>query len=104
MINHVLSGVVDSVKAVRQSGTDEVLHLRATIHFDASKEFTNTYGGGVTMDWDLPIPVDSGINPGDVVSVELSILSPFGQRFAPALTVGDPRDEGFDEDREAELA
>ena len=102
MINHVMTGVVDSVKAVRASGTDEVLHLRASIHFDKSDEFTSMYGGGVTMDWDLPVPVDSGINPGDVVSCELSILSPFGQRFAPALTVGDPRDEGFDED--AELA
>lgn len=102
-MNHVvLKGIVDGIKAVRRSGSDEVLHLKATIHFDFDDEYKGVYGGIVTEDWTLPLPVDTTVNPGDVVSIEMSILSPFGQRFAPALTVGDPRDEGFDED--AELA
>jgi hypothetical protein len=99
MVNHKLAGIVDSVSAVRKSGSDEVLYLKARLHFEFDKdEYQGIYGGLVTQDWELPLPIDSGINPGDMVAVQIQVVSPFGQRFAPALEMGDPRDEGFDED------
>jgi hypothetical protein len=57
------------------------------------------YGGNVTFDPILILPVDSGVNPGDVAVINVAFQSPFGQRFQPALeasTNGEEDDDVLD--------
>jgi hypothetical protein len=98
MLNIKQAGIVDTVRAVR-STTDEVMYLVAGIHMDFDQEYVNQYGSLQTREWDQILPVNSEINPGDVVTMVVSFNRPFGERFQLALDVGGPDAEGFDEDK-----
>lgn len=100
MLNVKQAGIVDTVRAVRDN-EDNVMYLIAGVHMDFDKEYKNQYGTLVTKEWEQVLPIDSGVNPGDVVTMVVSFNNPFGQRFQPALDVGGPDAEGFDEDKEA---
>jgi len=100
----ILSGIVDKVRAVRRSSSDEVLYLEATIHVKMDEDtYHGQYGGAVTTELAIPVPVETSINPGDVAAINIETVNPFGQRFKPALEVGNPADE-LDEDMLADEA
>ena len=99
-----LGGIVDKVRAIRRSSGDRVLYLEATVHVKMDEDiFEGQYGGAVTTELAIPVPVNTTINPGDVATIHIQTVNPFGQRFAPALEVGNPADE-LDEDMLAEAA
>ena len=100
----VHNGIVDKVRAVRRQ--DEVQYLEATVHLKFDEDqYQGQYGGQVTYDLALPLPIGTEVNPGDVVQVHMNFINPFGKRVMPALEVGDenPADE-LDEDMLAEAA
>lgn len=79
-------GIVDGVKAIRKDKT--VLRLEATVRIETEYE-TSYYGDEPQIDTVLvSLPVDSGVNPGDIATVSMSFVSPDVQRFVPALEVG----------------
>ena len=80
-----MNGIVDRVRAVRRN--DEVQYLEASIHIKMGEEDSGQYGGEVTIDLPVPLPTTTQVNPGDVVSVQMQFVNPFGQRFMPALEV-----------------
>ena len=82
----------------RRSSSDEVLYLEATIHVKMDEDiYHSQYGGAVTTELAIPVPVETSINPGDVAAINIETVNPFGQRFKPALDIGNPADE-LDED------
>jgi len=85
------NGIVDKVRAVRVN--DEVNHLEATIHIKLGEEFKGSYGGAVTMELAVRLPVTSQVNPGHVAQVSLAFMDPFGARFNPALEMGENEEE-----------
>ena len=94
------AGIVEGVKAKRKGS--EVVSLAVSVRFDTMLIDEYAYGSSGETKVDevqFHVPPNSGINPGDVVVINLDFKSPFGQRFVPALTVGDdnPADE-LDED------
>jgi len=89
------NGIVDKVRAVRVNG--EVNHLEATIHIKLGDEYKGTYGGEVTMELAVRLPVRSNVNPGHVVQASFTFMDPFGQRFNPALEMGQDEDDGGDD-------
>lgn len=89
------NGIVDKVRAVRRN--DEVQFLEATVHIKMGDEYQGQYGDKVTSDMLVPLPIGTTVNPGDVVAITMSFVNPFGQRFQPALEVGNPTDV-LDED------
>lgn len=93
------AGIVDKVRAVRGSN-EEVKYLEATIRIDHGTEFESRYGGNVTSDLPIAIPVTSSVNPGDLVQVTFQFANPYGQRFAPALEASTDEDA---DDTEMEL-
>ena len=89
-------GIVDAVEARRKDG--QVAYLVANIRFET--EIANEFGYGEKQRVDnLAIALGTGenVNPGDVVILNVSFKNPMGQRFQPALEVGNPADE-LDED------
>lgn len=96
-----LTGIVDKVRAIRSN--DEVRYLEATVHVSMSEEYVGTYGGKVTVDLSIPLPITTEINPGDVCQVSLDFVAPFGHRFQPALEVGEDHGvEVLDDDDDGE--
>ena len=94
------AGIVEGVKAKRKGS--EVVSLAVNVRFDTMLIDEYAYGsqGDTKVDEVMfHVPPAEGINPGDVVVMNLSFKSPFGQRFVPALEVGqeNPADE-LDED------
>jgi hypothetical protein len=101
----VHNGIVDKVRAVRRSSSDEVLYLEATIHIKMDEElFTSQYGSPVTSDMTVPLPIGTEVNPGDVVAIHMQFVNPFGKRFHAALDVGENPADELDEDMLAEAA
>jgi hypothetical protein len=95
-------GIVDAVRAIRADG--QVKYLVATARFET--EIPNEYGYGEKQrvdSVDIAIGTGEGVNPGDVVQLNVSFTSPQAQRFQPALNIGNPADE-LDEDMLAEEA
>ena len=89
-------GIVDKVRAIRRQG--EVNHLVATVHIKLGEEFKGEYGGDVTMELDVRLPITSQVNPGHVVQVSFAFADPFGARFNPALEAGAVEDDDDDDD------
>jgi hypothetical protein len=82
------AGIVDRVAAKRK-GSD-VISLAITVRFDTMLVNEYNYGDNTQIDEvTFHIPPAEGVNPGDVVIMNLSFKSPFGQRFVPALEVGE---------------
>lgn len=84
----VLSGIVDKVRAIRGGSQDDVRYIEATVHIKMDEDYESPYGGKVTVDLPIPLPITTEINPGDVANVTISTQNPFGRRFVGALTVG----------------
>lgn len=78
-------GIVDGVKARRKSG--EVLSLAITVRFETELQSIYNYGDDKVEidDVQFSVPATSGINPGDLVTLDVRFQSPEGQRFQPAL-------------------
>jgi hypothetical protein len=89
----VLNGIVDKVRAVRGGATDDVRFVEATVHVKMGEDYVATYGGSVTTDLSIPLPVTTEINPGDVAVVTISTTNPFGRRFVGALDMGNDDDD-----------
>jgi len=86
------TGIVDKVRAVRNNA-GEVLRLDVTIRVETGLD-TTSYGQDQHVDEvTVGMPVDANVNPGDVVSLALHFTNPFGQRFQPALEVGESDEE-----------
>ena len=104
-----MNGIVDKVRAVRNS-SDEVRYVEATVHVKMDESYKSQYGSDVTIDLPVPLPIGTGVNPGDVVSVYMQFVNPFGKRFMAALEMpdtdeqssvsheSDDNDENLDED------
>ena len=78
-----LTGIVDSISAKR---TNEVVtHLQAKVRIETP--FDSPYYNQKKIIDNITLSLDplSSVNPGDVVSVEITIARPTGQRFAHAL-------------------
>lgn len=84
-------GIVDSVSARRHGG--EVKHLRVRVRVEADVPSAEWVASGETKvqidEISLSLPVESGVNPGDIVVLSASFKSPFGERFQPALEIGE---------------
>ena len=81
------AGIVDKVRAIRNNA-GEVLRLDTTVRIVTPLETTN-YGQETNIDEiTIGMPVDAGVNPGDIVAVRLHITSPSDRRFQQALDVG----------------
>ena len=93
-----LNGIVDKVRAVRGGSDDDVRYVEATIHVKMGEDYKSTYGGNVTTDVLIPLPVTTEINPGDVASITIDVVNPFGKRFVGALTVGNEEADDDDDD------
>ncbi len=94
-INRV--GIVDVVKAVRSKS--EVVNLAVTVRFGTTLSDGNSWSTDPQTDVvTFSLPPGEGVNPGDVVVLNLAFKAPFGQRFAPSLSVGEP--DEVDEDGE----
>lgn len=78
-------GIVDGVRARRKSG--EVKSLAITARFETDLDTIYNYGDDrVEVDnIEFSVPASSGINPGDLVTLDIRFQSPEGQRFQPAL-------------------
>jgi hypothetical protein len=88
-------GIVDAVAARRDSG--EVKYLVASVRFETEIEDEYSYSDKKRVDnVDIAVPVAAGVNPGDVVELHVQFISPFGQRFQPALTVSESDEETVD--------
>lgn len=92
------AGIVDAVSARRRNS--EVVSLAVNVRFETMLVDRYAYGDSSTQTDEVvfSVPPNSGINPGDVVVMELSFKSPFGQRFVPALSVGD--EEAIDDEED----
>jgi hypothetical protein len=96
------AGIVDRVAAKRRSS--EVVSLAVTVRFETMLANEYAYNNEQQVDEvTFHVPPSEGVNPGDVVIMNISFKNPFGQRFVPALEVGNPADE-LDEDALAEAA
>jgi len=88
------AGIVDRVEAVRKSG--EVLRLNVKVRVETEYS-TQYYNDDKHIDeMVFSLPVDSGVNPGDLVSISMQFANPIGQRFQPALeasTVDEDEDD-----------
>ena len=98
------AGIVDRVEAVRNNA-GEVLRLNLKVR--AETEFQQLYYKNEKHVDELTfsVPVDSGINPGDLVAISMQFANPIGQRFVPALeasTVED-EDDDFDDDEDDDV-
>lgn len=91
----VRAGIVDKVEAVRNN-SGEVLRLALKVR--AETEYQEIYYSDKKHvdEISVSVPVDAGINPGDLVSITMTFANPVGQRFAPALEVSNDNDEDFD--------
>jgi hypothetical protein len=99
----VHNGIVDKVRAVRRS--EEVQYLEATVHIKMDEDdYQGQYGGAVTYDLSVPLPIETGVNPGDVVAIHMQFVNPFGKRFHAALDIGENPADELDEDMLAEAA
>jgi hypothetical protein len=87
------AGIVEGVSARRKN--KEVVSLAVNVRFDTMLVDSYAYGEGTTQtdEVSFSLPPNSGVNPGDVVVMDLTFKSPFGQRFVPALSVGDNEEE-----------
>ena len=87
------AGIVEGVSARRKNS--EVVSLAVTVRFDTMLMDSYAYGENSTQidEVTFSVPPNSGINPGDVIVMTLGSKSPFGQRFVPALTVGEDDEE-----------
>ena len=93
------TGVVDKVQAKRRKG--EVVYLEALIRFETGLVSSYDYTQDIRID-EISVAFGplAGINPGDLVQMDLVIQSPLTQRFAPALeaSVTDVDDDDDDDD------
>lgn len=92
----VQNGIVDKVRAVRRQ--DEVQYLEATVHLSMGEEYHGQYGDKVTSDMLVPLPINTTVNPGDVVAISMHFENPFHKRFQPALEVGENPADVMNED------
>jgi len=78
-------GIVEGVRARRKAG--EVKSLNVTARFKTDLETIYNYGDDTVEidEIDFSVAPTSGINPGDLVTIEVNFTSPDGQRFLPAL-------------------
>ena len=76
-------GIVDRVAAYRIR--DEVTYLAVTVRFETPFKGSSYSDEKKVDNVEIAMPPDSGVNPGDVVSLSLGFKSPFGQRFNLAL-------------------
>ena len=96
------TGVVDEVKAIRHD--DVVSSLQATINFKTGLRDSYQYSATDKIQIDklvVSFGALAGVNPGDLVQMDLVIQSPLTQRFAPMLeagTVDDDDDDDGDDD------
>ena len=85
-------GIVDAVKAKRKDSSEqrEVMFLTATVRFETELETGANYGDKHRTDVvEIAVGAREGVNPGDLVAMTLTFTSPTGQRFQPALEVGE---------------
>ena len=47
--------------------------------------------------FNITMPIDSGVNPGDLVAMRIEVAAPNRDRFAPALEVGAESEEDTDD-------
>jgi hypothetical protein len=87
------AGIVDAVQAKRKNS--EVVSLAATVRFETMLVNEYAYGDNETRIDEVVfhVPPAEGINPGDVVVMDLTFKSPFGQRFVPALTMNEDSED-----------
>ena len=91
-------GIVDGLTAKRRK--KEVTSLEAKVRFDTELESSNEWSSEPITDTvliNLPPGVD--VNPGDLVHLSLRVTKPFGQRFVPALEMGDPEPQVIPKER-----
>ena len=80
-----VQGIIDGVKAIRKD--KQVVYLEAKVRIETDFE-SPYYGTDLKVDEiTLSLRADSPVNPGDVVSIDIAIINPMGQRFVPALEV-----------------
>ena len=91
------TGIVDTVQAMRKKG--QVVNLRTTIRFETEVEDSYAYEDKNAVDEVMmSLPAHEGVNPGDVVIMNISFKDPMGRRFQPALEVGENPFDELDED------
>ena len=91
------AGIVDRVAAKRKGS--EVISLAVTVRFETMLANEYAYNSEQQVDdVTFHVPPAEGVNPGDVVIMNLSFKNPFGQRFVPALEVGENPADELDED------
>ena len=91
------TGVVDRVQAKRRKG--EVVYLEAMIRFKTGLVSSYDYTQDIRID-EISVAFGplAGVNPGDLVQMDLVIQSPLTQRFAPMLEAGTVDDDDDDDD------
>jgi hypothetical protein len=84
-------GIVEGIEAQRKD--KDVKYLSASLRFETELDGTY-YNEATKIDTiTISLPVSSGVNPGDAVIAEFTFQPPIGERFVPALTVGDDSEE-----------
>ena len=85
----IRTGIVDGVTA-RRKGNGDVTSLAIQVRFETELDTTYNYGDQKLQVDDITLSVAPGspINPGNIVTLDISFLPPDGDRFVPALTVG----------------
>lgn len=86
-----LTGIVDSISAQRKG--ENVTSLKAKVRIETP--FDNPHYGSDKVIDEIHISLDplSAVNAGDVVSVDVMIVRPIGQRFAHALEMQTNEDD-----------
>ena len=89
------AGIVDRVEAVRNSAGDVI---RLNVKVRAETEYQQTYyrDNKHVDEIVFSLAVDSQVNPGDVVSIQMQFASPFGDRFRPALEASTGDDDALE--------
>jgi hypothetical protein len=84
------AGIVNGVVARKHKS--EYKNLRVDVTFDSEQPI-----GGYEYDepnqideFSITLPIGSPVQPGDAVVVTMEFTNPLGQRFTPALEVGEP--------------
>ena len=85
----IRTGIVDGVTA-RRTGSGEVTSLAIKVRFETELNTTYNYGDQKLEVDEVTFSVAPGspINPGNIVTLDISFIPPDGDRFVPALTVG----------------
>ena len=72
----------------------EVVNLQARVRFETGLLSDYDYSKDLKIDeLHITFPPSAGINPGDLVTFEMTVQAPEMQRFVPALEVGSTDDD-----------